>query len=117
MMSLFACGKNTLGFAEYVERCNGSRNKGARVAAARALIAFDHAAVARGNANTAALHSSGLTQQLAVEKSRANAKAWFDVLKPAVDELAAYGEGGIKQETIVSLLQAVGLGAIAKGVN
>jgi hypothetical protein len=35
----------------------------------------------------------------------------------ALKELAAYGQGGIKPETIAAFLQAFGIAAIAKGVH
>jgi len=52
-----------------------------------------------------------------LQSSRASADAWVGVLKPAVATLAAYGEGGIDPHSIAELLQALGIGAIAVGVN
>lgn len=52
-----------------------------------------------------------------LQQSRATGDAWVGVLKPAVTTLAAYGEGGLDPQAIANLLQAVGIGAIAVGVN
>jgi hypothetical protein len=48
---------------------------------------------------------------------RAAATAWLGSLKPAVDTLAEYGSGGFDPQVVVQLLQALGVGAIAVGVN
>jgi hypothetical protein len=52
-----------------------------------------------------------------VAQSRAAAAAWLALLKPGVQTLDAYGQGGIDPQTFAQLLQALGLGAIAVGVN
>lgn len=48
---------------------------------------------------------------------RAASTAWLGTLNPAVATLAEYGSGGFDPQTIVQLLQALGIGAIAAGVN
>ena len=112
-----SCGKNATGFAQYVDQC-AKKNPNASNAAFQALRHYD-TAWTRGLIvkTTASIAASGLNQQFAVEKARQNAKAWFDILKPAIDELAAYGAGGIKPGTISSLIQALGLSYIGLGVN
>ena len=44
-------------------------------------------------------------------------EAWLGTLKPAVATLAAYGEGGLDPHALAELLQVLGIGAIAVGVN
>jgi hypothetical protein len=39
------------------------------------------------------------------------------VLNVAMTQLATFGAGGVKPETIAAFLQAVGLAAVAVGVN
>ncbi len=114
-MKLHPCGRTAMGFSEYVTLCKNNRK--AEVVAAKALVSYDQA-WSRGlvDRNTASIASSGLTQQFAVEKARQNATVWFELLKPALQELVAYGEGGIKRETIANLIQALGFATIAAGV-
>ncbi len=52
-----------------------------------------------------------------LQQSRQAGDAWVGTLKPAVATLAAYGEGGIDPHVVAGLLQALGIGAIAAGVN
>lgn len=52
-----------------------------------------------------------------LQRSRQAADAWSGTLKPGVATLAAYGAGGLDPHAVAQLLQAVGLGAIAVGVN
>jgi hypothetical protein len=52
-----------------------------------------------------------------LQQSRQAGEAWLGALKPAVATLAAYGEGGIDPHLIAELLQVLGIGAIAVGVN
>lgn len=57
------------------------------------------------------------TRRFKLTRSQQAADAWLGTLKPGVATLAAYGAGGIDPHVIAELLQAVGLGAIAVGVN
>jgi hypothetical protein len=52
-----------------------------------------------------------------IQRNRQAGEAWMGTLKPAVATLAAYGEGGIDPHVIAELLQVLGIGAIAVGVN
>ena len=52
-----------------------------------------------------------------LQQSRKSGEAWLGTLKPAVATLAAYGEGGVDPHVLAELLQVLGLGAIAVGVN
>lgn len=107
------CKANT--FGEFMRTPACSR---AKYPAAQALVAFS-AAWAGGDtpiraAEMRAVHERrALGGQLAVENAAARQK----VIQIALDEIAAYGAGGIKLETIAQLLQVVGIGVIAKGVN
>jgi hypothetical protein len=116
-MESMACGgSNAHSFAIFMQRCKGDLD--AKTIAAQALVAYD-ASWSRGltPAVNAAIAGSGYDQQLALEEAKRNAKGWFDLIKPALDELRAYGEGGIKAETIANLFNALGLTAIAIGTN
>jgi hypothetical protein len=57
------------------------------------------------------------TRRAKLERSRQSADAWLGTLKPGVATLAAYGAGGIDPHILAEMLQALGLGAIAAGVN
>jgi hypothetical protein len=49
--------------------------------------------------------------------AQANAEARDAVLTTALAELDAFGQGGVSPQTIAEFLQAIGIAAIAKGVN
>ncbi len=55
------------------------------------------------------------TGWLRVSQEAANARA--NVLKVSLTELSTFGAGGIKPETIAAFLQALGVAAVAVGVN
>lgn len=115
-MTSFECGKEAAGFAEFMAQCSGDRK--ARVIAAQALVAYDQAwSLGLAKSTLAAMDASGLEQRLAIETARENAGGWFGILRPALAELVAYGEGGIRAATISNLITALGLGSIAAGVN
>jgi hypothetical protein len=115
-MSKASCGQGTVGFSDFVSRCKGDRN--AEQSAAKALIFYDRAwSLGQAEEISAAMTDSAARLQYAVEMARVSAQAWFDLLSPAIQELVAYGEGGLRQETIANLINALGLGAIAVGVN
>lgn len=115
-MKTIWCGKTAKSFVSYFDACKNDPN--ARSEAARALVAFDQAWV-MGIAveYRAVLYEVGGIQNSAIAQTKENAKVWVNILKPAVQELVSYGEGGIKDETIANLVQALGLTAIAAGVN
>jgi hypothetical protein len=52
-----------------------------------------------------------------LQQSRKAGEVWLGALKPAVATLAAYGEGGLDPKVLADLLQVLGVGAIAVGVN
>jgi hypothetical protein len=52
-----------------------------------------------------------------LQQSRRSGEAWLGTLKPAVATLASYGEGGLDPYVFAELLQAIGVAAIAIGVN
>jgi len=58
-----------------------------------------------------------LQRRAKLERSRRAGSAWVGTIKPGVDTLASYGAGGIDPQVIANLLQAIGVGAIAGGVN
>ena len=52
-----------------------------------------------------------------LQVAQANAAARDTIIQTALNELDAYGQGGISPQTVASLVQALGIVAIAKGVN
>ena len=52
-----------------------------------------------------------------LQRARQAGDAWMGTLNPAVATLAAYGQGGVDPHTLAELLQVIGIGAIAVGVN
>lgn len=54
-------------------------------------------------------------RQAVIERNAA--QAWHGALRPALAELAVYGEGGIPPELIARMLNVLGLAGIAYGVN
>lgn len=58
-----------------------------------------------------------IDRQAKLQLSRQAGEAWLGTLKPAVATLAAYGEGGLDPHILAELLQVLGIGAIAVGVN
>jgi len=109
------CGVEAVGFSDFASRCKGNRDM--ELAAATALIAYDHAwSLGQTEQISAVMSDSAVRQRYALEMARVSAQAWFDLLAPALQELVAYGEGGLRQETIGNLISAIGLAAIAGGV-
>jgi hypothetical protein len=105
-----------IGFAEIFP--NSSCPLAARAAAARALTAYN---LSWASGRTAArLDDRKISQLITWRRLRASqeaAVARANVQTIALTELDAYGQGGIKPETIAAFLQALGVVAIAKGVN
>jgi len=89
-----------------------------RAAAARALTAYN-LSWASGR-TSARLDDRKISQLITWRRLRASqeaAVARANVQTIALTELDAYGQGGIKPETIAAFLQALGVAAIANGVN
>ena len=53
----------------------------------------------------------------ALERAAAAERDYRAALKPAIDELAAYGKGGVSQDAILSLLSNLGLAGAILGDN
>jgi hypothetical protein len=90
----------------------------ARAMGARALTAY-YLSWALGR-TAARFADRRVTQLIGWQNLRASqeaAVARSNIQLIALKELAAYGQGGIKPETIAAFLQAFGIAAIAKGVN
>ncbi len=109
-----SCGRpstgEAIGMAAYLEACPDSDGSAA-------LVALDHAWTrGRQLSMESAFARTSVAQRAALARTRANADVWFDLLEPALAELVAYGEGGIRTETIIELFKATGLAAIAVGV-
>jgi hypothetical protein len=106
---------NPLGFAEMFPNANCASS--ARVAAARALSAYNFS---WASGRTAAMLdeqkiTQGITwQQLRLAQESAIARVNIETI--ALTEIAAFGQGGIKPETIAAFLQAIAAAAIAGGV-
>jgi hypothetical protein len=107
---------NPLGFADVFS--NTKCSSAGRAAAARALAAYNLSWAAGRTA--AHLDDRKITQQITWEKLRAAQEAAVareKIQTIALTEVAAFGQGGVKPETIAAFLQALGIAAIAKGVN
>jgi len=104
------------GFGDAFQNTNCAQ--AARVAGIRALTAF-HLSWASGR-TAARLDDRKITQLITWQRLRTSQEAAVarnNIQLIALTELAAYGQGGIKPETIAAFLQAFGIAAIAKGVN
>jgi hypothetical protein len=104
------------GFAAVFQNANCAA--AARVAGARALTAY-HLSWASGR-TAARLDDRKITQLITWQRLRTSqeaAVARSNIQLIALNEIAAYGQGGIKAETIAAFLQAFGIAAIAAGVN
>jgi hypothetical protein len=58
-----------------------------------------------------------LHHESALDTSDIAFRRWASLLEPPVDQLVALYETGLRPENIVAVLQALGVGAIAAGVN
>jgi len=58
-----------------------------------------------------------LKRERALIYAEANLNQWSMLIGGSIEQLAAYGQGGIKPETLFSFIDAVSLVWIAKGVN
>lgn len=106
---------NPIGFAEMFPNANCA--SAAHTAAARALSAYNFSWASGRTA--AMLDEQKITQGIMWEKLRvaqevAVARANIETI--ALTEIAAFGQGGIKPETIAAFLQAIAAAAIAGGV-
>jgi hypothetical protein len=105
-----------LGFADVFP--NAHCTSAGSAAAARALVAYN---LSWASGRTAAqLDDRKITQQITWEQLRSAQEAAIarvNIQTIALSEVAAFGQGGIKPETIAAFLQALGVTAIAVGVN
>jgi len=106
---------NPIGFADLFPNANCS--SATRMAAARALSSYN---LSWASGRTAArLDDYKITQQIIWQKLRVaqeTAVARTNIQTIALNEVAAFGQGGIKPETIAAFLQAIGVAVIAGGV-
>jgi len=68
----------------------------------------------------ARLDDRRLTQQITWQQLRSAQEitiARVNIQTLALGEIAAFGQGGVKPETIAAFLQALSVGAVAAGVN
>lgn len=86
--------------------------------ASRALLAYGQA-LTKGQAGgrMASVRESQVLRDRLLRVAEANAATRLQIVTLATDEMAAYGAGGVKTETILEFLKTVGLGFIAAGVN
>ena len=97
---------------------NASCPGASRAAGARALTAYYLSwASGRTAARLADRKITHLITWQGLRTSQEAAVARVNIQSIALNQLAAYGQGGIKPETIAAFLQAFGIAAIAKGVN
>ncbi len=57
------------------------------------------------------------SRRATMERSRRAANAWMETIKPGLDTLVAYGNGGIDPKTVAQILGGLGLVATGIGVN
>lgn len=105
-----------LGFADVFP--NAYCTSAGRAAAARALVAYN---LSWASGRTAAqLDDRRVTQQITWERLRSAQEAAIarvNIQTIALTEVDAFGQGGIKPETIAAFIQAIAVTAIAIGVN
>jgi hypothetical protein len=102
------------GFAAVVAKKDCKAGKGI----AQAMNAYSLAwAEGRTAARIAYTRESMLITTTNLRIAQANAKARDAVLNTALVQLDAFGQGGVSPHTIAEFLQAIGVGAIANGVN
>ncbi len=104
-----------LGFANMLSDAHCT--SAGRSPAARALVAYN---LSWASGRTAAqLDDRRYTQQITFGRLRHAqevAITWMNIQTIALTEVDAFGQGGIKPETIAAFFQAAGVAAIAKGV-
>jgi hypothetical protein len=107
-----ACSSDGLLSATRPKSCTG------RVALANALTAYN---LSWADGRTAArIANARVTMQItmtSLQVDQVTAAARDEILMTALTGLDAFGQGGVKTETIAGLLQALGIAAIAHGVN
>jgi hypothetical protein len=106
--------KGTEGLADLIDSPDGAMTR-----AIDSAVLYYAAAWTRGFAADALASRHGYLDQRQAKlvSGRAASAAWLGSLKPAVDTLAEYGSGGFDPQVVVQALQALGVGAIAVGVN
>ena len=67
--------------------------------------------------NELAYREIALQREQGLDRTETSLRIWQASIQVPVDALAAYYETGLKPEDVVQFLQAIGLGAIAAGVN
>jgi hypothetical protein len=107
-----ACSKNSLSAAPRAENCKE------RVALANALTAYNLSwASGRTPARIAnARITMGITMTN-LRVAQATAASRDSMLTTALTGLDAFGQGGVSTQTVAELLQALGIAAVAWGVN
>lgn len=102
-------------FEEQKNNVASGREK--RRAIARILLAYAAAKEAHRAQDLMRIRAIQLNQSVAVGMSEISVSAWNDLLAAPVAELLQYHEGGVTTQEIANLINALGLGAIAWGVN
>lgn len=107
-----ACSENTLSAAPRARNCHN------RVALANALTAYN---LSWADGRTAArIAYTRITMRITLTNLRvaqATAASRDSMLTTALAGLDAFGQGGVSTQTIAELLQALGIAAVAYGVN
>ncbi len=101
------------GFAGYLKKCKAETTRVARV-----LISLDQAHI-QGTLPAEPAFEVSLNNDMifGIEASRGHAAHVVAILRPAIATLKAYGDGGIKSETIARLINTLSLISISVGVN
>lgn len=106
------CG--TKGLADLFDASDGGNTR-----AINGAILYYASAWTRGFAANDILSRRGNIdrRRMNLATSRTAGTAWLGTLKPSVETLASYGAGGFDPQVLAQLIQALGVGAIAVGVN
>ncbi len=101
------------GFATYSSKCKDERTRVARI-----LISLDQAHI-QGTLPAELAFETSLNNDMlfGIEASRGHTAHVLAILRPAITTLKAYGDGGIKTETIARLMNTLSLISISVGVN
>ena len=83
----------------------------------RALVAYNLALSDRARREMIGIEQRNLIRRTSLEASKIALTAWNDLIRVPLNEVKAYHDGGITTEEIAALINAVGLTAIAVGVN
>lgn len=99
------------------QKKNGVSGREKRRAIARILSAYAAAKEAHSSQGLMEARRIQLNQSVAVDMAEISVSAWNDLLAAPIAELLQYHEGGVTTQEIANLINALGLGAIAWGVN